>query len=122
MENNTNNQFSQNNPNPKMQYHPPVPNATAGLVLGILSIVFSFCYGIVGLILGIVGLIQANKAIQLYESNPDAYYPSSYENAKAGRVTSIIGLVLSSLVFIYIIFVLVLIGSVFSTIPWHEFN
>ena len=122
MENNTNNQFSQNNTNNQPQYHPPVPNATAGLVLGILSIVFSFCYGLIGLILGIIGLIQANKAIQLYDSNPGAYYPSSYENAKAGKITSIIGLVLSSLVFLYMILILVIIGSAFSTIPWQDFN
>lgn len=32
-----------------------LPNATAVLVLGILSLVFCWCYGFVGLVLGILG-------------------------------------------------------------------
>ena len=40
----------------------PLPNATAVLVLGIISIVGCFCYGIVGLICGIIALILASKA------------------------------------------------------------
>ena len=30
-----------------------LPNATAVLVLGVLSLVFCWCYGIIGLVLGI---------------------------------------------------------------------
>ncbi len=100
----------------------PIPNATGALVLGILSLVFSFCYGIIGIILGIIGLILANKATQLYEQNPGAYSQSSYGNAKAGKITSIIGLVLSALVLLYFIFVLVMIGSAMSNFPWEQFN
>ena len=101
---------------------PPIPNATGSLVLGILSIVFSFCYGVVGLVLGIIGLILANKATQLYEQNPGAFNQSSYGNAKAGRITAIIGVVLSALLLIYFIFVLVMIGSVMGDFPWQDFK
>ena len=38
-----------------------LPNATAVLVLGILSIVTCCCYGVVGLILGIIALVLAKK-------------------------------------------------------------
>lgn len=103
-------------------YMQPVPNASGALVLGILSIVFSFCYGLIGVILGIIGLILANKAMQLYEQNPGAYSQSSYGNAKAGKITSIIGLALSALVLIYIIFMLFLFGSMISALPWQQFN
>ena len=36
-----------------------LPNATAALVLGIISIVGALCYGIVGIICGIIGLVLA---------------------------------------------------------------
>ncbi len=54
-----------------------LPNATATLVLGIISIIGSFCYGIIGLICGIVGLILANKDRSLYRASPDLYSPAS---------------------------------------------
>ncbi|MBS1563194.1 MAG: hypothetical protein JST39_02345, partial [Bacteroidetes bacterium] len=44
----------ENQPNYQQQFSPnpqmPLPNATPVLVLGIISIVGCFCYGIVGLI------------------------------------------------------------------------
>ena len=36
------------------------PNATAVLVLGILSLVFCWCYGFVGLVLGILAVAIAS--------------------------------------------------------------
>ncbi len=84
-----------------------LPNATGVLVLGILSIVFCFCYGIIGITLGIIALIMGNKAIKLYLSAPETYSESSYKNVKAGKTCAIIGLCLSS---IYIIFLIIYIG------------
>ena len=49
------NQYNPNQPHQGGFYQmPPVPNATTILVLGILSIVFCWTYGVVGLILGIL--------------------------------------------------------------------
>ncbi len=84
-----------------------LPNATGVLVLGILSIVFCFCYGIIGITLGIIALIMGNKAIKLYLNAPESYSESSYKNVKAGKTCAIIGLCLSS---IYIIFLIIYIG------------
>ena len=84
---------------------PPLPNATASLVLGILSIVFFCCYGVIGLVLGIIGLILGNKAIELYKNSPGVYSESSYKNASAGKICAIIGLVLSA---IYVTFIILL--------------
>jgi M penetrans paralogue family 26 len=65
----------------------PLPNATAVLVLGICSIVVcSIC--------GIVGLILANQDMRLYNQNPEMYTEASLSNIKAGRICSIIGVVL----------------------------
>ena len=102
-------------PNPNYQILPNLPNATAALVLGIIAIIGSFCYGIIGLICGIVGLILANKDRQLYKEAPELYSPSSYSTSSAGRTCSIIGIALSSLIIVIIIFYIILIGSMIST-------
>lgn len=97
-----------------------LPNATAVLVLGILSIVFCFCYGIVGAALGIIAIVLANKATKIYTASPDTYTESSFKNMKAGKVCAIIGLSLSSLYLIYFIIVISFYGAMFSALPWEE--
>ncbi|MCF7569312.1 DUF4190 domain-containing protein [Sabulilitoribacter arenilitoris] len=87
-----------------------LPNATIILVFGILSIVTCCCYGIIGLILGIVALVLANKATKVYAENPEAY--TGYQNVKTGKILGIIGIVLSAL---YLLFVLWLV----STFGWE---
>lgn len=84
-----------------------VPNSTAVLVLGILSIVGCFCYGIIGMILGIIAIVLHQKDKGLFNSNPKAY-EQSFKNSKAGNICAIIGLTLSVL---YIILFIVLISS-----------
>ncbi|MBC6997870.1 CCC motif membrane protein [Cytophaga sp. FL35] len=78
-----------------------LPNATIILVLGILSIVTCCCYGILGLIIGIVTLVLAKKAKDIYLENPELY--SDFNNVKTGKILAIIGIVLSALFLIYII-------------------
>lgn len=82
-----------------------LPHAQSALILGISSIVTACCcYGIIGAILGVIGLIQANKAIAIFTENSDQY--ETVSNAKTGKVTSIIGIVLGLLIAIaYGIFV-----------------
>jgi M penetrans paralogue family 26 len=76
-----------------------LPNATATLVLGILSIVICF-------ICGIVALVISNKDIALYKANPELYSAASYNNIKAGRICALIGIILQVLVIIgYILFI-----------------
>jgi hypothetical protein len=88
-----------------------VPNSTAILVLGIVSIVMCWCYGIVGLGCGIAALIMASKSLRAYKENPSAYTTSSYNNAKAGRICAIIGTILSGLYMIYIIVIFAFLGT-----------
>ena len=40
-----------------------LPNATAVLILGILSIITCCCYGIFSVILGTIGIVLANKEV-----------------------------------------------------------
>lgn len=75
-----------------------LPNATLILVFGILSIVGCCCYGVAGIVFGIIAIVMANKSMNLYyaEQNPEAVY-SGFKNVKTGRILAIIGLVLSAL-------------------------
>ena len=72
-----------------------LPDSTAVLVLGILAIIGSFCYGVVGLILGIIAVAIAGKPDRMYKENPTRYTQSSYSNLKAGKVCGIIGICIS---------------------------
>ncbi len=111
MENqNLDSQFNQNQ---------PVPHATAVLVLGIISIVGCFCYGIVGLVCGIIALVLASKARAAYNQNPGMYLHSSYSNMKAGRVCAIIGTSLSALYMAVMIIYLAFFGT-FIMNNWQE--
>ena len=100
--------------NPPQTEKVPLPNATATLVLGILSIVIG-C-GSIGLILGIIGLVISKEAKQLYDQNPDGY--TGYSNLNAGRVLCIIGIILGSIVFciglFWILGITTLIGTAAS--------
>jgi len=96
-----------------------LPNATAILVLGIISIALCWCYGVIGVTLGIIALVMSGKSMALYKSNPDAYTVGSYNNAKAGRICAIVGLSLSALYLIFIIIYFAIIGAALSSLPWE---
>ena len=85
-----------------------LPNATAVLVLGILSIITCCCYGILGLILAIVALFLAKKDLVAYRANPSLY--TNYSNLNTGRILSIIGIVINILTIIYFAWVISLVG------------
>lgn len=86
-----------------------LPNATLILIFGIVSIVTCCCYGILGLIFGIIALVLANKALKLYAANPEMY--EGVQNVKTGRILAIIGIVLNLLFIAYIVWI-------YSTFGW----
>ena len=115
---------SQQTINPMMQV--PLPNSTAVLVLGILSIVFCWCFGIVGLTLGIIALVLAKNSNKAYLEAPERFTEVSFKNMNAGRICAIIGTSLSGLYVVMVIIRLLVfgavLGGVFSTFPWHNFK
>lgn len=92
-----------------------LPNATAVLVLGILSLVSCICYGVPGIICGIVALVLYAKDKKLYMENPSLYL--NYSNLNTGRILAIIGLVLNVLMIVYVIFIVAYIGFDAMTNP-----
>lgn len=92
-----------------------LPNATAVLVLGICSIVFS-CF-FVGLICGIIGLVLASKPRKMYKEAPALY--EGYGQLNAGYIMSIIGTALSGLYVIYWLIWVIILGTA-STAIWSS--
>ncbi len=83
-----------------------LPNATATLVLGILSIVVCF-------ICGIIALAISNKDLSMYKNNPELYSTASYNNIKAGRICAIIGIALQVIgLILYIVMIAFFVSNV----------
>lgn len=85
-------------------YKEKLPYSQSALILGISSIITACCcWGIIGIILGIIGLNNANKAIRIHEENPDSF--DGINNAQTGRTTAIIGIVIGVLLMIWHIYI-----------------
>lgn len=84
-----------------------LPNAVLIIILGILSII-TCCFWGIGVILGLIALFLAIKATKIYKENPQGY--DNYSNITIGKVLAIIGIVLSSLVLLYLIWILTTFG------------
>lgn len=100
--------YQQQNYQPQGGYYQPQngnndgqSKATVSLVLGICSIVTCCCYGIVGIICGVLAIIFAKQSTEMNGG-------IELSNAKAGRICGIVGLVLGSLYIIYLIVCLVI--------------
>ena len=91
------------------------PYAVAALVLGICSLLFG-CF-FLGLVCGIVGLVLANKGLATYNANPAAY--SGFGMLKAGKVTSILGIIFGAIYVVYYIVAVAILGSAgFAWLEW----
>lgn len=87
-----------------------LPNSTAILVLGILSLIFCWCYGFIGLILGVIAVVMANTQRRIYWESPSDYTESSFRNVSAGRTCGIVGICIAA--FILVFWILILMGIV----------
>ena len=80
------------------------PYSVASMVLGIASLMAS---GLgITLVLGIIGLIFSNKGMKAYQEHPEYYTGDGM--LQAGKVTSIVGIVLGSLALVLIVLVIIL--------------
>ena len=95
-----------------------LPNSSAALVMGILSIACICCgFGaVIGIVLGILAIVFAKKAKTLYDESPAKYTESSAKNANAGRICGIVGLCFAgvwvlSAITVWILMILGIIAS-----------
>ncbi len=105
----------------------PLPNSQGILILGIFSLITTFCcggIGFVGLVLGIIAVVMSSKAEQMYLANPAAYTEASYKNVNSGRICGIIGIVVNGILILAGIVYLLVLGAgltaLFSTFPWED--
>lgn len=86
-----------------------LPNSTLILIFGILSILTCCCsYGVLGLIFGIIAVVLAKKATDLYLANPELY--TGHSNVKTGKILSIIGIILSAIYLLVVIYFYATLG------------
>jgi predicted membrane protein len=85
-----------------------LPNANIVLILGILSVITCICYGIFGILFGVIALVLAQKDMKLDRSNDIVY--TNYQTVNIGRVLAIIGIVLGVLFIIMMIWVISIVG------------
>jgi hypothetical protein len=90
-----------------------LPNASAVLVLGILSICFCAALGLPGLAMGIIALVLYKKDKSVYDTDPVAY-EQSFKNSNAGKICAIVGLSLSAITFLMMSLYFILLGTLFA--------
>ncbi len=88
-----------------------LPHSTTILVLGILSLIFCWCYGLIGLVLGIIAVALSNGQRRLYWESPGEYTEDSYRSVNSGRTCGIIAICISAVI---MLIVLVFFMGVFS--------
>jgi hypothetical protein len=113
-----NNQQQNSNPTEApTSFQREIPNASVVLILGIIALIISFFNSLVGIVAGVVSLVMARNAEQLYTQTPRLYTLSSYSNIRSGRTCAIIGIVIAILKIILIGIILGLLGAF---IPWDQ--
>ncbi len=85
--------------------------AQTAQIMGIISLVLVFCTccygGLIGAILGYLAMKKGKEAIAEYEANPGMYTEKSFNQAKTGKTTGLIGVIVGILALLYIVFSLV---------------
>jgi len=82
-----------------------LPNSQGALILGIASIVSTFCCCFIpgpGIVLGLIGMNLAKKAKAIDDENPDTY--TGINNANTGSLTSKIGLIIGLIILIWFVY------------------
>jgi succinate-acetate transporter protein len=86
-------------------------DAKTAQTMGVVSIVITFCTccygGLIAIIVGVLAMSKAKKAISDYEANPSLYSEKSYNQAKTAKTLSLIGIIIGALGILYIIFALI---------------
>jgi hypothetical protein len=94
-----------------------LPNSSTVLALGIISIAGCCCYGLPGIICGIVALVLAKSSVESYVSEPAKYTESSYKNLNAGKICAWIGLIFSIASIVSTIIFIIIYGTAIITDP-----
>jgi uncharacterized membrane protein len=108
MENNQHSNWSTPNTS-GMGMEQDIPGANSSMILGIVGLFLSLCAGcgLIGFIISIVAFVKGKNAVSEYEANPTAYAQKSFQQAKAGKILGLIGLILGIIVIGLVIILLI---------------
>jgi hypothetical protein len=82
------------------------PSSSNIHLLGILGLVFTFVFGIAGLIMSIICLSNASKAMGEVNANPGMYTEISIGKIRTGRTCAIVGLSIQGFAVLVLLLVL----------------
>ncbi|HTF03729.1 MAG TPA: hypothetical protein VK826_06870 [Bacteroidia bacterium] len=82
------------------------PKAASINTLGIIGLICTFVFGIVGLILNIIALSMSGGAMSDVNANPGKYTEASIKKIKGGRTCAIVGLSIQGAVVLILLLVL----------------
>ncbi|MEH6534874.1 MAG: CCC motif membrane protein [Psychroserpens sp.] len=105
-----------------------LPADPTAMILGIIGLVIALAgcccgvFAVVPVIMGIIGLVMANKSLRAYHLNSDVYAPQSRTNVSTAKVLNIIAIILGSLVTIGYILYFVFYGVMVSQIFKEAYN
>ncbi|HOB27275.1 MAG TPA: hypothetical protein PKJ07_03945 [Bacteroidales bacterium] len=88
-----------------------LPGSQSAFILGILSVVFTLTTVILGIILGIIAVVEGNKAMKTYELNPSLYTKAEYSNANVGKILGWVSIGLGAAIFLSIILFIIFVLS-----------
>jgi hypothetical protein len=95
---------------------PQPPGAVASLVFGILALIAWFIPAI-GMVMGVLAITCSRRAASSLAATPETYEPGGLH--LAGLVTGIVGLVLSSLVMVWAVLLVGIIGALAALVTGH---
>lgn len=107
---------------PLPQFKPVLPKARTSIIFGIVSLGTFWFFGLIGLITGIVGIIQASIAEQELRMYPERYSPVSLGMLRAGRIVSVIATVVSTLASIIFLISYIIVGPRLFNLYFHIYN
>ena len=106
-----------------------LPADPLALILGILALLIGIagccCYGItaiIPLIMGVIGLVTANKSLREYRENPEAFSPQTRSNVNTARIINIIAIVLNGLIFFIAVIGLIFFGAAMTSGMLDDLN
>ncbi|NMH27613.1 CCC motif membrane protein [Flavobacterium silvaticum] len=108
-----------------MQFH-KLPGDPSSVILGVIALVlilFGCCCGvfaIASLVLGIVGLTQAQRSLLLHASDPEMYSGKSREMVSTGRIINIIAIAISGIILLLQLIYFVIVGSMAGPEFWRS--
>jgi uncharacterized membrane protein len=94
-----------------------VPGAILAFVFGIISVctfwlgVYAIVPGLIPLVFGIIAMIKGGKAAKIYKENPSIYLKAHSVFATVGKITGLVGWILTIVFMLIFIIGLLFIGS-----------